>query len=268
MATDSWDPDRYHRFREQRNVPFRDLLTLVESRPGGRLLDLGCGTGELTSEAIDSTEVSRALGLDSSTAMLSTARRLADERGEDRLDLVLGDLADLGGAEISGNWDIIIANASLQWVPDHARVLADWRSRLRAGGQLAVQVPANPDHPSHLAITEVLHSEPFFSLLNGAPPPDPLLSVLSPERYAELLWHLGADEQMVRLEVYGMEMPDVSAVADWTGGTALNRVRAVLDDEQFSEFDSRYRSLLAEELLDAAPYFYGFKRILMWARFD
>ncbi len=56
-------------------------------------------------------------------------------------------------------------------------------------------------------------------------------------------------------------------MADWTSGTALNRVRAVLDDEQFAEFDRRYRDLLATELGDASPYFYAFKRILMWAVF-
>jgi trans-aconitate methyltransferase len=73
---------------------------------------------------------------------------------------------------------------------------------------------------------------------------------------------------VVRLAVYGMEMADAAEVADWTGGTALNRVRAVLTDEQFRDFDARYRELLAEQLQHAAPYFYAFKRILMWARFD
>ena len=42
----------------------------------------------------------------------------------------------------------------------------------------------------------------------------------------------------------------------------------MLDDEQFAEFDRRYRELLAVELDHASPYFYAFKRILMWARFD
>ncbi len=260
-GADTWDPGRYHLFRDQRSKPFRDLLALIEPRPGGRLLDLGCGTGELTAEAVDVTGVSHALGLDSSDTMLAEGRRAVG----DRVEFIAGDLAD---PDVGDGWDVIIANASLHWVPRHDDVLADWRSRLVPGGQLAVQVPANPDHPSHLAITEVLHSEPFFTLLDGAPPPDPLFSVASPEHYAELLWRLGAAEQVVRLQVYGMELPDTAAVADWTGGTALNRVRAVLDDEQFAAFDARYRALLDEELNHAAPYFYGFKRILMWARFD
>lgn len=261
MAEDTWDPDRYHRFRSERTRPFHDLMALVEARPGGTLLDLGCGSGELTAQAAELTGVGRALGVDTSPAMLARAA----DHASDTVRFVAGDLATPAD---TGPWDVVLANASLHWVHDHDAVLERWRGLLAPGGQLAVQVPANPDHPSHLAITEVLHSEPFFSLLDGAPPPDPLLSVCSPEHYAELLWRLGAREQVVRLQVYGMEMPDTSAVADWTGGTALNRVRAVLDDEQFAEFDLRYRWLLAEELGHASPYFYAFKRIIMWARFD
>ena len=260
MSADTWDPDRYHRFRAQRARPFRDLLALARPCPGGRLLDLGCGSGELTAEAAATLGAAETIGLDTSPAMLETAAAV-EAPG------VRFELGDLARPEAPGHWDVVLANVSLQWVPDHDDVLADWRARLAPGGQLAVQVPANPDHPSHLAITEVLHSEPFFSLLDGAPPPDPLLSVRSPEHYAELLWRLGAQDQVVRLQVYGMEMPDVGAVADWTSGTALNRVRAVLDDEQFAEFDRRYRDLLATELGDASPYFYAFKRILMWAVF-
>ncbi len=263
--TDVWDPDRYHRFSEQRARPFRDLVAMVRPCDGGRLLDLGCGSGELTAEAMTTLGAVEALGVDASATMLDRARQL-DVAG---LDVALGDLADPAALDAVAErpWDVIVANASLQWVPDHVEVLRRWRDLLGPGGQMAVQVPANPDHPSHLAITEVLHAEPFFSLLDGAPPPDPLLSVLAPDRYAEALWAMGATDQRVLVEVYGMEMANSDAVADWTSGTALNRVRAVLDDERFAEFTERYRALLAEELGGAAPYFYAFKRILMWAAF-
>ncbi len=132
------------------------------------------------------------------------------------------ELGDLARPEAAGHWDVVLANASLQWVPDHDAVLADWRTRpgpgraARGAGARRTPIP-----PSHLAITEVLHSEPFFSLLDGAPPPDPLLSVRSPEHYAELLWRLGAQDQVVRLQVYGMEMPD--AAARWPTGPRAPR---------------------------------------------
>ena len=281
--SDSWDPDRYHRFREERALPFHDLLALAQPFAGDplsgrpRLLDLGCGSGELTVEAHRRLGSGSTLGVDASPAMLAEAVQL-DEPG---VRFEQGDLASIAGldrelpvAEVGDQrvfgapgWDLILANASLHWVPDHESVLAAWRAQLRPAGQLAVQVPANPDHPSHTTITEVLGEEPFATALGGRIPPDPLRSVQSPERYAQILWELGAADQVVRLGVYGMEMASWSDVVEWTSGTALVRARDVLAPELYEEFLVRYRERLGEHLGHRAPYFYAFKRILMWARF-
>ncbi|MHB1137574.1 MAG: methyltransferase domain-containing protein [Microthrixaceae bacterium] len=281
---DAWEPDRYHQFRAERTTPFRDLLALARPFEGDprsgrpRLLDLGCGSGELTVEAHRLLGSGSTLGVDTSASMLAGVSQL-DEPG---VRFEQGDLASITGldrelpvAEVDDQrmfgapgWDLILANASLHWVPDHASVLAHWRAQLRPGGQLAVQVPANPDHPSHTTITEVLGEEPFRSALGGAVPPDPLESVLSPERYAEVLWEFGAQEQVVRLGVYGMEMAHWSDVVEWTSGTALVRVRNALTPELYEQaFLPRYRERLGEHLDHRSPYFYAFKRILMWARF-
>jgi len=268
--SDAWEPDRYHQFRAERTAPFRDLLALVQ--PLGRadgshtaLVDLGCGSGELTVEAHRALGATTSLGVDASDAMLARAEQL----GEPGVHFRRGDLSGLAAHDDpdAPGWDLVLANASLHWVPDHADVLAAWRARLRPGGQLAVQVPANPDHPSHTTISEVLSEEPFASALGGRIPPDPLESVCSPERYAEILWELGASDQIVRLGVYGMEMADWTDVVEWTSGTALVRVRTSLPAELYDEFVRRYRDRLGEHLGHRSPYFYAFKRILMWARF-
>ncbi len=281
--SDSWEPDRYHRFQEDRAKPFHDLLDLVQPFDGDplsgrpRVLDLGCGPGELTVEAHRRLGSGSTLGVDASPAMLAEAVQL-DEPG---VRFEQGDLAAIAGldrelpvAEVGDQrvfgapgWDLILANAALHWVPDHAAVLAAWRAELRPGGQLAVQVPANPDHPSHTTISEVLAEEPFLSALDHAPPKDPLRSVQSPDRYAEILWDLGATEQVVRLQVYGMEMESWTDVVEWTSGTALVRVRRVLDAELYEQFVERYRQRLGEHLGHRSPYFYAFQRILFWARF-
>jgi trans-aconitate 2-methyltransferase len=270
--SDAWEPDRYHQFRAERSAPFRDLLALVQplgaTSPTGsptRLVDLGCGSGELTVEAHRTLGAAASLGVDTSSAMLARAEQL----GEPGVGFRLGNLTDLGAQADpdAPGWDLVLANASLHWVPDHAEVLAAWREQLRPGGQLAVQVPANPDHPSHTTISEVLGEEPFRSALGGEIPPDPLESVRSPERYAEILWELGATQQIVRLGVYGMEMAEWSDVVEWTSGTALVRVRTSLPPELYDEFVHRYRERLGEHLGHRSPYFYAFKRILFWARF-
>ena len=43
-----WTPEQYERFKDERAQPFWDLVALVEDRPRMRVVDLGCGTGELT----------------------------------------------------------------------------------------------------------------------------------------------------------------------------------------------------------------------------
>ena len=68
------------------------------------------------------------------------------------------------------------------------------------------------------------------------------------------------------LQVYGHVLPSTASVVDWMSGTSLTRFRRVLAPERYEEFVAEYRRRLLAELGDHAPYFYAFKRILMWGR--
>jgi trans-aconitate 2-methyltransferase len=259
MTSDTWDPGQYERFKDERSQPFHDLLALV--RPDGleRVLDLGCGTGALTRELHERVGTAETLGIDSSPAMLADAAAHAG----DGLTFALGDIARL---EVEGPVDLVFANAALQWVPDHERVLTEWTSLLGPGGQLAVQVPANADHASHRVIQELATEAPFIDAGDGPPPADPVLSVFRPEVYAELLHRLGFGEQHVRLQVYGHVLDSTAAVVEWTKGTSLTRMARHFPPEVYEAFVDEYRRRLVAELGDQRPYFYAFKRVLFWAR--
>src|SRR5262249_1276618 len=69
-----WGADRHLRFARGRFAPFGDLVALVRVRPGLRVIDLGCGTGELTRRLADALPESEVLGIDSSTEMLAKAQ--------------------------------------------------------------------------------------------------------------------------------------------------------------------------------------------------
>lgn len=73
LTTMPWNPDRYHQFQKERSAPFEDALALVTVRAGLRVVDLGCGTGELTRRLADALPDCDALGLDSSAEMLAKA---------------------------------------------------------------------------------------------------------------------------------------------------------------------------------------------------
>jgi trans-aconitate 2-methyltransferase len=258
-ADDSrWDPDQYERFKAERARPFWDLLALVRPCPGGRVVDLGCGTGELTKELHRHLEASETVGIDSSPAMLERARPFAG----DGLRFEQGDIATWEPAP----YDVMFSNAALHWLPDHRRLLARLTRAIPAGGQLAVQVPANTDHPSHSVGMEVAGEAPFADALAADPPPDSGTSVLAPDDYAVLLDELGFSEQLVRLQVYPHRLASSADVVEWVKGTALTFFRARLSDELYDLFLERYRRRLLDVIGDRRPYLYTFKRILFWAR--
>jgi trans-aconitate 2-methyltransferase len=261
-ARDQWDPQQYDRFQAERSQPFWDLAALLQPVDRPRLLDLGCGTGELTAALHARLGAADTLGIDNSPAMLDEAA--AHAGGGVRFES--GDIAGVDGAH-TDRFDIVFSNAAMQWLPDHAGVLARWATLLRPGGQLAVQVPSNADHPSHLLSAEVANESPFVEAMGGAPPPDPVLGVLKPEQYAVVLDGLGFDAQHVRLQVYGHRLHSTADVVEWTRGTSLTRFRkAMADDALFDAFVARYRQRLLDCLGEHSPFFYPFKRVLLWGR--
>ena len=251
--SDTWDPTQYRRFEAERDEPFHDLLSLVAAVPGGAVVDLGCGDGRLTALAHRLLGAGATLGIDSSPAMLAAAP------SDDGLSFELG---DIGAWTAPASYDVVLANAALHWVPDHPAVLARWVAALRPGGQLAVQVPANVDHPSHAVVAEVADG------VGLAIEPDPVaVNVLSPEEYAAVLDELGAVEQHVRLQVFVHHLPASADVVEWVKGTTLTRVKRATDAEGYERFLAAYRARLLAEIGDRAPYTYLFKRILFRARF-
>jgi trans-aconitate 2-methyltransferase len=253
-ATSQWDPEQYNRFAEQREQPFWDLAALIDAVDGLRMVDLGCGDGRLTAALHATLRAVRTIGVDSSAAMLD----LALPRAGGGLSFEAGDLSTWAGSGL----DLVFSNAALQWVGDHPRVLERWRDALEPAGQLAVQVPANADHPSH-QVARLLGEE----WLGAEVPPDPVAdNVLPPERYAEVLDGLGFVRQHVRLQVYGHTLPRTADVVEWVKGTSLTRFKSQLAPGEFDRFVAEYRRRLLAVLGDRPDYFYPFKRILLWGR--
>jgi trans-aconitate 2-methyltransferase len=90
--------------------------------------------------------------------------------------------------------------------------------------------------------------------------------VLPPEQYAIVLDELGAVEQNVRLQVYPHHLESTAAVVEWTRGTTLTRFTKLLEPDLAGQFIDAFRTRVLEVLGDVSPYFYPFKRILMWAK--
>jgi len=254
LAQDTWDPDQYARFRDERSRPFLDLLSLVAPRPGLRVLDLGCGTGELTRLAHERLHASETLGLDRSASMLARAAPLAGGG----LRFEQGDLA-----QATGRWDLVLSNAALHWLPDHPRLVPRLCQRVAPGGQIAVQLPDNHDHPSHRLARETGEEEPFRSVLRGW---HKERTVLQPEGYAELLHAAGFGDLQVSLRIYPHLLDGPGAVVEWVMGTLLNDWKERLPAELWQPYLDRYRARLLVELPPTHPYLYTYRRVLFSGR--
>ena len=217
--------------------------------PGGRAIDLGCGTGKLTADLHARTQVATTLGIDRSESMLAQASAgggMTFERTA--IEEFVPDAP----------YEIVFSNAALQWLPDHDALFERIAPWVAPGGQLAVQMPANQHHISHELARRIAADE--FGV-------DPRgTSVLKPDDYAVILYRLGFEAPHVRLHVYLHELESRDAVVEWVAGTLLNAYRARMDDAAFERFTTRHRDALLAALPDLRPFPFTFPRILLWAR--
>jgi trans-aconitate 2-methyltransferase len=246
-----WNPEQYHKFQSERSAPFDDLLRLVDVRPRLKVVDLGCGTGELTRRLADALPESRVHGLDSSAQMLAQAESVKQAG----LTFAQGDQAQL-----ADTWDLIFSNAALHWTEKHEALIPHLYGRLAPGGQIAVQVPSNHTHVSHQLIIQAAQEEPFKSILNGFVRHAPVLPI---ERYAQIFFDLGAENIVVFEKVYAHVLENSDAVVEWVSGTALVPYFERLGAHK----DSFLQALRAKmkAAMPGSPLLYPFKRILFSA---
>ena len=214
---DSWNPQQYHRYADERLRPAGDLLSRVPLDDPRLVYDLGCGSGRATALLARRWPGARITGLDSSAAMLAVARR--DLPG---VELVEGDVAHWTPAEPAS---LLFSNAALHWLDDHARLFARLMTLLAPGGVLAVQMPRNHDQPSHQAMLATAGSGPWRERLARLLRPSP---VSLPATYHALLRPLAR-----RLDIWEttylhvLHGPD--AVLRWIRGTGLRPFLAALE---------------------------------------
>ena len=249
-----WDPTQYHKFQAERSAPFFDLLALVEVRPNLKVVDLGCGTGELTRQLAETLPNSSVTGIDNSPQMLDAAR--AALHSTSNLRFQQGDQSQL-----TGDWDLIFSNAALHWSENHSELIPQLYKRLTPGGQIAVQVPSNHNHISHQIYRETASEEMFKFILNGFQRYAPVLSI---DDYAKILFKCGAEQIVVFEKVYAHVLENADAVVEWISGTALVPYFERLGDHK-DKFVQAIREKMRAAMPDS-PVFYPFRRTFFSAR--
>lgn len=225
-----WDPAQYLAFADHRARPFYELVGRVRADEPRRVVDVGCGPGNLTSSLSQRWPTAVVEAFDSSPEMVEAARAAGVDA---RVD-------DVTTWEPLPDTDVVVSNAVLQWVPEHPAIVSRWGAALPAGAWLAFQVPGNFADPSHRLIREVA-GEGLAHVFRADKP------VLSPVEYADLLGDCSTVDVWETTYVQRLSGPD--PVLEWVSGTALRPVRAALSS---ADWDA-YVAELAPRLREAYP---------------
>ncbi|MGO9699004.1 MAG: trans-aconitate 2-methyltransferase [Xanthobacteraceae bacterium] len=231
---EDWNARQYLKFEDERTRPPRDLLAQVPLQRPRLAVDLGCGPGNSTDLLIERFPQCEVIGLDSSPDMLRKAR--------ERLPKCKFIEADIATWVPEERTDLLFANAALQWVPDHSRVLRRLLEALPAGGVLAVQMPDNTQEPANVLQREVAGSGPWAAKLAAAVP---RADMLPPDAYYDLLKPVSAHIDIWH-SVYNHAMANPQAIVEWFKGSSLQPYLSLLDAGMREQFLSAYTEKVVE----------------------
>ncbi|MFC7623553.1 trans-aconitate 2-methyltransferase [Microlunatus sp. GCM10028923] len=229
-----WNPSVYLQFADQRSRPFFDLVGQVGADNPRTVVDLGCGPGQLTASLAERWPSATVTGVDSSPEMIEQAQAYASER----VSFAVGDLRDW---QPDGTVDVIVSNATLQWIPEHRTLLPILIDRLTDDGWLAFQVPGNFDQPSHVLLYELARDPRFARWTEGTE----LRTVIGAADYLAELAGPGREvDAWETTYLHVLEGPD--PVFRWISGTGARPVLQSLPEPLRAEFVAEYQALLRE----------------------
>ena len=227
-----WDPEQYLRFADERLRPALDLLAHVDLSAPARVVDLGCGTGNVTAVLARRFRDAEITGVDASDSMLRKAQAAAPG-----CRFVA---ADIGAWVPDAPPDLIYSNAALHWLGEHEALFPRLLSLLAPGGVLAVQMPAMHDAPLRRLQVEVAASGPWAAHLRGigsAPdilPAEGYWDVLRPHAAVLDLWQT----------IYMHALRGEDAAVEWAAGSSLRPFLQKLPEDLRPAFRAAYAEAL------------------------
>lgn len=228
-----WDPEQYLAYSDERGRPFFDLVRRVRAENPRAVVDLGCGPGNLTVDLPEIWPSAKITGIDNSPEMIDAAPRDAGVAFE------VGDLREW--AQEPPQVDVLLSNATLQWVPEHLELLGRLADKVTPGGWLAFQVPGNFAGPSHTLRTELAAEPRFAPHVADVPVP----SSYDPVDYHRRLAGFGFEVDAWETTYLHVLRGGPDAVFEWVRGTgARPTLQALPDDGTREAFEAELRRRL------------------------
>ncbi|MBO9573872.1 MAG: methyltransferase domain-containing protein [Chitinophagaceae bacterium] len=160
-------------------------------------------------------------------------------------------------------WDVIVANASLQWINNHHNLFPEIISKILPGGQLAIQMPSQKENLLNQILYKLVHEAPYYEVLKNDIRQSPVLSL---DEYTQMLFNNGAKDVIVYQKVYPIISQSIDTFYDFITGSALVPYMEKLPASIYWDFTKTFKERIAPHFT-SLPMVYSFKRIILVARF-
>jgi trans-aconitate 2-methyltransferase len=233
-----WNAEEYQASSANQKQWAMELLSKLDLKESDRVLDIGCGDGEITALIAQKVPRGCAVGIDSSGDMIRLARRRFPPEEYPNLSFLLRDATAIGFPE---GFDAVFSNACLHWVKNHVAVLEGIRRALKPCGRMLLQMGgrgnATPILETMYGIVKEAKWSRFFE---GFTFP---YGFYGPEEYRR--WLRMLDFKAARVELVCKDMVHAGAeeLAAWIRTTWLpytQRIPEMLRDEFVLDVVDRY----------------------------
>jgi trans-aconitate 2-methyltransferase len=195
------------------------------------------------------------LGIDNSAEMLAKAPIEENLQFKDKT--ILEQIAD------ETKWDLIFSNAALQWIDNHYELFPKIISRIKPGGQLAIQMPQQNENILNKILFQLVQEEPFASYLKNWTRPSPVLTL---DEYAKILFENGGKDLVLYEKVYPLISNKKDDFFDFISGSALTVYQERLNDQEFTALTTEFKKRI-DSYFPSVPSIYAFRRLIIYAKF-
>ena len=232
-SNNDWNPQLYLKFKNERAQPSVDLVSRINLENPRKIIDIGCGPGNSTQILVQRWPDSKVFGLDNSPGMIEKAKMDYPDQ-----EWILRDASQIDNKE---KYDIVFSNATIQWIPDHEKLLTGLVNMVNKNGALAIQLPKFRDMPVGKAISRVARKETWRNLIADC---DGLFTMHDKRFYYDLLVN-----QVSSVEIWETSyihvMESHLIILDMLRSTGL---RPYLERLESEEMKAEFEEYLLEEI--------------------
>ncbi|KKP05763.1 methyltransferase domain-containing protein [Trichoderma harzianum] len=219
------------------------LLERLNVVPGMRVLDVGCGPGNLTAHIAQIVgENGSVVGIDPSTERILIAQKIQ----KPNLSFCEGQAEDLSQF-LTESFDAVYVNSTLHWVQDQPAAVKEFGRLLRPGGLLGISGGSGDTISAQEKIkAEVLSREPYRNYLEQSPP-----KFLKQRELEKLLDDAGFPERSIVVNKITKSTKDANEMIDWldasSSGKTYGSIPLELRPRAREEMKAEWNKLLVED---------------------